>query len=273
MREIRLALLEADVNFKVAKEFVDAVRERALGAEVLGQLNPGQTGRQDRPRGADGDDGRRAGAGDRVRVAPADRDPDRRPAGLGQDDGRGKARAAAARPSTGARSRSRPATRSARRRSSSSWSSASAPARQSTSRAPSASPVEIARWALERARTDGKDVLIVDTAGRLHVDAELMDELVAMRGGGQARPDAARRRRDDRPGRGQRRRAVRRGGPLRRRRADQARRRRPRRRRAVGARGHRQADPVRLDRREARRSSSASTPTAWRSGSSGWATS
>ena len=42
MREIRLALLEADVNFKVVKEFTDAVRERCLGAEVLGQLNPGQ---------------------------------------------------------------------------------------------------------------------------------------------------------------------------------------------------------------------------------------
>src|SRR5450631_3372698 len=43
MREIRLALLEADVNFRVAKDFVDAVRDRALGAEVVGQLNPGQT--------------------------------------------------------------------------------------------------------------------------------------------------------------------------------------------------------------------------------------
>src|SRR5579862_1894580 len=42
MREIRLALLEADVNFKVVKEFVEAVRERALGAEVQGKLNPGQ---------------------------------------------------------------------------------------------------------------------------------------------------------------------------------------------------------------------------------------
>ena len=35
-------------------------------------------------------------------------------------------------------------------------------------------PVEIAAWALERARRDGKDVLIVDTSGRLHVDEELM---------------------------------------------------------------------------------------------------
>ena len=42
MREIRLALLEADVNFKVVKEFTSTVRDRALGADVLGQLNPGQ---------------------------------------------------------------------------------------------------------------------------------------------------------------------------------------------------------------------------------------
>src|SRR5246127_1394263 len=42
MREIRLALLEADVNFKVVKSFTGAVKERALGADVVGQLNPGQ---------------------------------------------------------------------------------------------------------------------------------------------------------------------------------------------------------------------------------------
>jgi signal recognition particle subunit SRP54 len=42
MREIRLALLEADVNFKVVKAFTSAVKERALGADVLGKLNPGQ---------------------------------------------------------------------------------------------------------------------------------------------------------------------------------------------------------------------------------------
>src|SRR5207247_3565329 len=44
-----------------------------------------------------------------------------------------------------------------------------------------ASAVEIARWALDRAKQDGKDVLIVDTAGRLHVDEELMAELVDVR--------------------------------------------------------------------------------------------
>ncbi|HYL39750.1 MAG TPA: signal recognition particle protein, partial [Candidatus Binatus sp.] len=42
MREIRLALLEADVNFKVVKDFVARVRERAVGAEVLAGLNAGQ---------------------------------------------------------------------------------------------------------------------------------------------------------------------------------------------------------------------------------------
>src|SRR4029079_6286013 len=42
MREIRLALLEADVNFKVVKQFTTTVKERALGIEVQRQLNPGQ---------------------------------------------------------------------------------------------------------------------------------------------------------------------------------------------------------------------------------------
>src|SRR3954449_1235739 len=42
MRAIRLALLEADVNFQVVKTFTAAVKERALGADVLESLNPGQ---------------------------------------------------------------------------------------------------------------------------------------------------------------------------------------------------------------------------------------
>jgi signal recognition particle subunit SRP54 len=42
MREVRLALLEADVNYKVVKEFVKKVRERSIGAEVLESLTPGQ---------------------------------------------------------------------------------------------------------------------------------------------------------------------------------------------------------------------------------------
>ena len=42
MREIRLALLEADVNFKVVKAFIDRVRARAMGQDVLRSLTPAQ---------------------------------------------------------------------------------------------------------------------------------------------------------------------------------------------------------------------------------------
>ena len=42
MREVKLALLEADVNFKVVKEFVSAVKEKAMGQDVLASLTPGQ---------------------------------------------------------------------------------------------------------------------------------------------------------------------------------------------------------------------------------------
>ncbi len=42
LREVRIALLEADVGLEVVKEFVAAVRERAIGQEVIGTLTPGQ---------------------------------------------------------------------------------------------------------------------------------------------------------------------------------------------------------------------------------------
>ena len=42
MREVRLALLEADVHYSVVKTFVASVRERAVGVEVSAALNPGQ---------------------------------------------------------------------------------------------------------------------------------------------------------------------------------------------------------------------------------------
>src|SRR6202023_3138267 len=42
MREIRLGLLEADVNFKVVRQFTAQLKERCLGADVIGRLNPGQ---------------------------------------------------------------------------------------------------------------------------------------------------------------------------------------------------------------------------------------
>src|SRR4051812_1468778 len=42
VKEIRLSFLEADVNFKVVKNFIDRVKTKALGAEVLSNVNPGQ---------------------------------------------------------------------------------------------------------------------------------------------------------------------------------------------------------------------------------------
>ena len=42
MREVKLALLEADVNYKIVKEFVSTVQEKALGQDVLKSLTPGQ---------------------------------------------------------------------------------------------------------------------------------------------------------------------------------------------------------------------------------------
>jgi signal recognition particle subunit SRP54 len=42
LREVRLALLEADVNFKVVKDFVERVRSQAMGQDVLKSLTPGQ---------------------------------------------------------------------------------------------------------------------------------------------------------------------------------------------------------------------------------------
>ena len=112
MREIRLALLEADVNFRVVKTFVAAVRERSVGQEVLSSLTPGQQvvkivdEELTELLGA-------AGTKLDVRVQAADRDPALRPAGLGQDDRRRQAREPA-RSSRATSRRSSPATSSAR---------------------------------------------------------------------------------------------------------------------------------------------------------------
>ena len=85
MREIRLALLEADVNFKVVKAFTKTLKERCLGAEVLESLDPGQ---QVVKIVNEELTGLMGGAGRELAFASErpDRDPDGRPAGLGQDD-------------------------------------------------------------------------------------------------------------------------------------------------------------------------------------------
>ena len=178
MREIRLALLEADVNFKVVKQFTSSVKERAIGAGVLESLDPGQmvvkivneqlaelmggSGRElvfaTKPptvilmAGLQGSGKTTAtaklakhliGEDKRVGVAACDT---QRPAAVEQLQRLG-AQAGATVYSQG------------------------------TDR----DPVDIAEWALGQARSEGLDVLIIDTAGRLHIDAELMEQLAEIK--------------------------------------------------------------------------------------------
>ncbi|HEX3511488.1 MAG TPA: signal recognition particle protein [Solirubrobacteraceae bacterium] len=179
MREIRLALLEADVNFKVVRSFTAQVKERCLRAEVVGKLGAGQQVIKivDEELTA-----LLGGAAEELAFAP-------RPptvivmAGL-QGSGKTTATAKLARL---LREESQSAVAVAacdvyRPAAVDQLVKVGAQAgadvyEQGTDR----NPVEIAAWALERARSEGKDVLIVDTSGRLHVDEELMAELVAIR--------------------------------------------------------------------------------------------
>jgi len=179
MREIRLALLEADVNFKVVKQFTNAVKERAAGMEVAKKLNPGQQVVKivDEELTA-----LMGGASAGLTFSP-------RPptvilmAGL-QGSGKTTATAKLARWLREEHNSSvalaacdvyRPAAVDQLVKV-----GAQAGAtvyEQGTDR----NPVDIARWALDQAKRDGKDVLIVDTSGRLHIDQDLMKELAEIK--------------------------------------------------------------------------------------------
>jgi signal recognition particle subunit SRP54 len=179
MREIRLALLEADVNFKVVKQFTSSVKERALGIEVSKQLNPGQ---QVVKIVNDELTALMGGASAGLTFSP-------RPptvilmAGL-QGSGKTTATAKLAKHLREQHGSSvavaacdvyRPA---AVEQLVKVGSQAGATVyEQGTDR----DPVDIAGWALEQATRDGKDVLIVDTSGRLHVDQALMEELARIK--------------------------------------------------------------------------------------------
>ncbi|HJW75214.1 MAG TPA: signal recognition particle protein [Thermoleophilia bacterium] len=177
MREIRLALLEADVNFKVVREFVAHVKERALGQEVMESLTPAQQV----VKIVNEELTALMGAGD-SKLAFSGRPPTIiLIAGL---QGSGKTTACAKlatflkkdgkRPVLVAADVYRPAaidqlvTLAGR---------AGVPVY-----APGADvdPVDIAKQGVEFAREKG-DVAIIDTAGRLHIDEKLMDELVRIR--------------------------------------------------------------------------------------------
>jgi signal recognition particle subunit SRP54 len=178
LREIRLALLEADVNFQVVKDFIGRVKERALGVEVARSLTPGQQivkiVHEELTALMGQASSKLAFSGRPPTVILL--------AGL---QGSGKTTAAAKlalllrkkegkAPALAACDLQRPAA----------IEQLEQLGRQiqiPVFRGDGGDPVAVASKALEQARSQGRDVLILDTAGRLHVDEELMDELARLR--------------------------------------------------------------------------------------------
>jgi signal recognition particle subunit SRP54 len=175
MREIKLALLEADVNFKVVKDFVNKVSERSVGQDVLESLTPGQQiikivheelielmGRET------------------SKVTFSQKPPTVYMMvglqGSGKTTTSGKLgsllRKQGKRPLLVACDVYRPA---AIKQLQVVGSQLDLPVFSMGDRT---SPVDIAKAALEHARVHQNDLVIIDTAGRLHIDEELMNELV-----------------------------------------------------------------------------------------------
>jgi signal recognition particle subunit SRP54 len=179
MLQVRLALLEADVNFQVVKGFTERVKERALGAQVLESLNPGQQV----VKLVDEELTALMGGSGRDLALAADPPTVVLMAGL-QGSGKTTACAKLARHlreerkldvALAACDVQRPAAVDQLVKV-----GAEAGAHvyeQGTGR----DPVEIAEWALGRARAEGRQALVVDTSGRLHIDEKLMEELARIR--------------------------------------------------------------------------------------------
>jgi signal recognition particle subunit SRP54 len=179
MRQVRLALLEADVNFQVVKSFTEAVKERALGADVLESLNPGQQV----VKLVDEELTKLMGGAGRDLAFSPNPPTVVLMAGL-QGSGKTTACAKLARHLRAEHGKDvalaacdvyRPAAVDQLVKVGAQ--SGAAVYEQGTGR----DPVDIAEWALGQARAEGRDVLIVDTSGRLHIDEELMDELARVR--------------------------------------------------------------------------------------------
>jgi signal recognition particle subunit SRP54 len=177
MREIRLALLEADVNFHVVRDFVGRVKERALGADVMRSLTPGQQV----VKIVHEELTQVMGSGD-SRLAFASRPPTViLLAGL---QGSGKTTAAAKLALLLRKEKHDPGLLAADLQRPAAVEQLRQLGRQiqiPVYTEETKDPVVAVRKGLQRASADGRDVVIVDTAGRLHVDEALMDELVAVR--------------------------------------------------------------------------------------------
>jgi signal recognition particle subunit SRP54 len=175
MREIRLALLEADVNFTVVRDFVGRVREQALGEDVLRSLTPGQqvvkaVHDELTHLMGEGESGLAFGKFTVILLAGLQ--------GSGKTTAAGKLalhlQQAGRKPGLIAADLQRPAAIDQLEQL---GGQIGVPVFRTDTR----DAVEATRLGLERARAAGLDTAIVDTAGRLQIDEELMDELARVR--------------------------------------------------------------------------------------------
>ena len=179
MREVKLALLEADVNFKVVKSFVKKVKERSLGSDVMESLTPGQQVIKivmEELSALMGDSAEKIDFSKNPTVILM--------TGL---QGAGKTTTTAKlarllkkknkRPLLVACDVYRPA---AIKQLEVLASQIQVPV---FAQGTDADPVEIARNGIDHARANGNDVVIIDTAGRLHIDETLMDEIKGIKEG------------------------------------------------------------------------------------------
>ncbi|CAM4250078.1 signal recognition particle protein [Paenibacillus tarimensis] len=174
MREVRLALLEADVNFKVVKDFIAKVKERAIGQEVMKSFTPGMVVVD-----IVNKELTELMGGTQSKLAKASKPPTViMMAGL-QGAGKTTTSGKLARllqknnhkPLLVAGDIYRPA---AIKQLQVLGEQIKVPV---FSLGDKTSPVEIARQAMQQAKENGNDYVIIDTAGRLHIDEALMDEL------------------------------------------------------------------------------------------------
>ncbi|HJV44119.1 MAG TPA: signal recognition particle protein [Bacillota bacterium] len=178
MREVRLALLEADVNFKVVKDFVASVKERAIGQEVLKSLTPGQQVIK-----VVNDELTKLMGGEQSKIVQAKRSPTVVMMvglqGAGKTTSTGKLAKYLTkqnhRPLLVAGDIYRPA---AIKQLQVLGEQLKLPV---FTLGDQVSPVEIARQALDHAKQNHLDYVLIDTAGRLHIDEKLMDELKDIR--------------------------------------------------------------------------------------------
>lgn len=172
MREIRLALLEADVNFKVVKDFTSKIRERAVGQDVLESLTPGQQIVKivhDEMTSLMGGSESKLNLSKSPAVVMA--------VGL---QGAGKTTSVAKLAKSLVKQGRRPLLVACDIYRPAAIKQLQVLGEQTNLPVFSMgqnNPVDIAKASLEHAKSNNRDIVIIDTAGRLHIDEELMDEL------------------------------------------------------------------------------------------------